>query len=562
MEMRLLTPTEIWEGFNPVKDGTETSIISSRESDNIITHEVFFTSEKTESGRVRVYARISYDSRWRDARPALLFLPSHDEGRRFDDITASLIKAGYVVCYCDYLGRVSPEHEDVPHTTYPEEYSYACAPECFDHLYRITTTGRETPWFLWAKIARRAITMLSELRYVDASRIALIGVDLGAQIAWQTAGMDGRVRALVPINGGGYLWRRGVPRFPGGDRELPADDEERAYSAGVGAETYAKFVSCPTYYIVSSNSPHTDVDRAGDILALVPARSKVLLIVKGTASQISVTAYESLILWLRKNFAHDSAPVKMPEVFFRTDENVLYLHLRYGGKTKDVKAFYSHGEPVSFARNWAPLSEPQSVGEDETVYRVPVEDPNELVVAYATVSDADGILCSSRVAGVIPASAGVKTAVTAGKRRSRIIYSGEMGTGLFWVTTDDFFLDENVLSVKEGPFSIKGVSVSQGTLMLCRSSYDDFASDKNALLRMDIYSPDAREIEFSFVSYPELSHFSCTIPLAGGDFWQKVNLSAAECKNEDGKALPRFSICKLLKISGAEGVVFNNIVWI
>ena len=97
MEMRLLTPTEIWEGFNPVKDGTETSIISSREKDNLVTTDVFFTSEKTASGRVRVYARISYDSRWRDARPALILLPSHDENRRFDDITVSLVKAGYVV---------------------------------------------------------------------------------------------------------------------------------------------------------------------------------------------------------------------------------------------------------------------------------------------------------------------------------------------------------------------------------------------------------------------------------------------------------------------------------
>lgn len=231
MEMRLLTPTEIWEGFNPVKDGTETSIISSREKDNLVTTDVFFTSEKTASGRVRVYARISYDSRWRDARPALILLPSHDENRRFDDITVSLVKAGYVVCLCDYLGR---RNGDNPHTTYPDEYSYAQAPECFSHLYSLTTTGRETPWFRWAKAARRAITMISELRYVDSERIGIMGVDLGAQIAWQAAGMDGRVRALVPINGGGYLWRRGTPRFPGGDRELPSDDEERAYSAGVG----------------------------------------------------------------------------------------------------------------------------------------------------------------------------------------------------------------------------------------------------------------------------------------------------------------------------------------
>ncbi len=559
MEMRLLTPTEIWEGFNPVKDGTETSIISSREKDNLVTTDVFFTSEKTASGRVRVYARISYDSRWRDARPALILLPSHDENRRFDDITVSLVKAGYVVCLCDYLGR---QNGDNPHTTYPDEYSYAQAPECFSHLYSLTTTGRETPWFRWAKAARRAITMISELRYVDSERIGIMGVDLGAQIAWQAAGMDGRVRALVPINGGGYLWRRGTPRFPGGDRELPSDDEERAYSAGVGAETYAKFVSCPTYFIVSSNSSNTDVDRAGDILSLVPAQSKVLLIVRGSASQISMTAFDSLILWLRKNFAHDSAPVRMPDISFRTEENTLYLHLKCSCPPATVSAYYSSGEPVSFARTWTPLSAPQITGEDEYVYRVPTPSPDDLTVAFATVSTPDGMMFSSRVAGIIPADSGITAAADKNTAKSRVVYSGSMGTGLFWVTTDDFFLDESVLSAKKGPFGITGVGTSKGTLVLCRTSYEDFSSSKNAVLQMDIYSAVPKEITFTFVAYPDLTRYECRVRLTGGDFWQKVSICAADCKCESGKTLQKFGICKQMLVSGAEDVLFNNIVWI
>ena len=561
MEMRLLTPTEIWEGFNPVREGTETSIISSKVKDNLITTEVFFTSEKTASGRVRVYARIHYDARWRDARPALIILPSHDSKRRFDDITDSLVKAGYVVCLCDYLGRAT-EDDDGHHTTYPSEYSYAQAPECFSHLYTITSTGRETPWFQWAKVTRRAITMLSGLRYVDAGRIGLIGVDIGAQIAWQTAGMDGRVRALVPINGGGYLWRRGTPRFPGGERELPSDDEERAFSAGVGAETYAKFVSCPTYYIVSSNSSNTDADRAGDILALVPAPSKVLLIVRGSASQISVSAYESLILWLRKNFAHDSKPVPMPEISFRVEENSLYLRLKCSGAPQEVSAYFSSGEPVSFARTWTPLSSPQTVGEDEYLYRIPVRRPDDLVVAFATVTGKDGMLSSSRIAGVIPSDKGVHSSAQKSASASRIVYSGDMGTGLFWVVTDDFFLDESVLAARKGPFGITGVGTSEGTLVLCRTSRDAFSCEKNAVLQMDIFSPEKKRITFDFVAYPSLSHYECPVDLTGGDFWQKVKLSAAECKSEMGKTLSNFGVCKQLLISGAENVLFNNIVWI
>ena len=50
--------------------------------------------------------------------------------------------------------------------------------------------------------------------------------------------------------------------------------------------------------------------------------------------------------------------------------------------------------------------------------------------------------------------------------------------------------------------------------------------------------------------------------LTGGDFWQKVSLSAPECKDEIGKPLSRFGCCKQLIVSGAENAVFNNIVWL
>lgn len=559
MEMQLLTPTEIWEGFNPVKEGTETSIISSRENDNVVTTDVFFTSEKTESGRVRVFARISYDSRWRDARPAVLILPSLDASRRFEDVTESLVKEGYVVCLCDYAGNFGGT-EDNPHTTYPEELAYAAAPACEKNMYRVVTTARETPWFQWAKVARRAITMIAELRYVDAERIGVIGMEAGAQIAWQVAGMDGRVRALVPVNGGGYLWRRNVSRFEG--NTLPADDEERAFSAGVGAETYARFVSCPTCYIVSSNSVYTDIDRAGDILSLVPAKSKIMMTVRGSAEQVSVSVYNSLIAWMRKNFAHDSEPVMPPSVSFRADENTLYLQLKCPSSTVAVDAYYSTGEAVSFARYWVHLEDAQQVGENEYVYMVPVTDPDALTFAFASVRSDDGIIASSPVEAARPSELGMSRKKSLPAGGGRIVYSGEMGTGLFWVTTKDFFLDDSVLGTAKGPFGIKGIRTTKGNLMLCRSTQAEFACDKSAILQMDVSSETDRTITFAFLSYPDRITYHCTVNVKGGDFWQKVRIVAADCKSEEGRPLSKFGVCKLMTVTDAENVLFNNIVWI
>ena len=116
--------------------------------------------------------------------------------------------------------------------------------------------------------------------------------------------------------------------------------------------------------------------------------------------------------------------------------------------------------------------------------------------------------------------------------------------------------------MKKGPFDISGIGTSEGTLVLCRTSYDDFSCGKNAILQMDIYSPSEKEVTFTFVSYPDLTPYNCRVRLTGGDFWQKVKLSAADCKNENGRTLQKFGACKQLLISGAENVLFNNIVWI
>ena len=63
--------------------------------------------------------------------------------------------------------------------------------------------------------ARNAITFLESRDDVDAQRIALVGVSLGAAIALGAAGVDARVRAMVAVAGPSDLWRTwsALPQF-------------------------------------------------------------------------------------------------------------------------------------------------------------------------------------------------------------------------------------------------------------------------------------------------------------------------------------------------------------
>lgn len=552
-----MTPTEVWEGFNPVKEPLETAIISSEEIENFVEDKIFFTSEKTPSGRVRVFADIIYDRRWSDKRAAIIVIPALIDDTDYEKLTKTLVEEGYVVCIFDYCGKFK---HNVNKTTFPAEYGYAVYPSCLNKLDSIGTDARETPWFEWVKITRRVISVLCEHRLADSDRIGIVGFGTGAQIAWQTAGTDGRVRALVPVNGGGYLWCASRPRFT--DENVPIEDAERAFSTGAGAETYAKFVTCPTCFITSSNSTYFNVDRAGDIFSLVSAQTKQLIISRGTDRQITKRCFDSLLNWLRMNFALDRNVAYRPALSFEKVEGKLYLRLNTDVTAITREIYLCYGEPYPAARYWIPVSDLQKVGLHEYTLPVSVFDPDELIVAYASVAYSDGLIASSPVVGAIPSKLGVSEASGGAIRSSKLIYNGSMGLGSFSAQTNDVYLDENVLTVAEGPCGIKGVSTADGSLLLSRSARQAKESADASAVQFDAYSASARVMTVKILTYPDFSFFSAPVALKGGDFWQKVLLSFSDFKSPEGKSLPGFENGKEFVFDDAQNVVINNMLWI
>lgn len=553
MELQFLTPTAVWEGFNPKKDPLETSTVFSEENNFVLTTGTYFTSETFKDGKVRVFVKTSFDKRWKDPRPALLVISSHSTSQAVERLVRDFVKTGCVVSLVDFNGSFDGDFN----TSFPDSLSTSRYPECNGHLDRIDGSARTSPWFQWSKIVRRAISFLEEHPIIDETRIGILGIGKGAQVAWQVAGMDGRVASLVAVNGGGYLWRTGSHRFTMGN--VPTTDEERAFSTGVGAETYARFVSCPTCYVVSSNNEYADVDRADSLLSLVPAKSKTLMISCGTADQITYSVFQSLKKWIKRNLTHDTVPVAMPSLSFENVGDSLYLVLK-GEKhfiTKQISL--SYGEPNTVNRFWTTLEGGQKVGHHEYAYKVPVYDADELVTAFASVSMKEIELSCSPVIGATPAKMGVASNAThAGN--GRIIYNGNMGLGRFASSSKEVILDDENLVNAIGPFNIKGISVKSGSLVMYYSPRTAFASQRDSVLQFDAHSLDTRTITVTIHS--DKMTYTAKVNLKGGDFWSKVCLTANDFKSEYGKPLSLFSEGKKFSFDGAENVIFNNFLWI
>ena len=553
MEIKFMTPTEVWEGFDARKAPLEASIISAQSQDNIVCSQQIFTADSSKEGRVRVFCKIFYDGRWQDKRPALLVLPSFDNPYSHEAIRY-LVEEGYVTCVLDYCGAFLDTH-----TSYPSDMAFATLPSCKEHLDDIHGGARNTPWFVWSKVARRAISLLEEQSLVDPDCIGVIGFGIGAQLSWQVAGTDNRVRALVAANGGGYRWATDNPKFLG--KDIPSDDEQLAYSTGVGAETYAMFVNCPTLALATRDSIACDVDRIGDMLDLVKSKQKQLIISDSCGQQLTKSAGNACLYWLRKNLASKSEEHAMPTMKFDTTDGRLYARVNSARGAKSRRLYISYGEPMAKERYWSVLDIKQKVGEHEYVCDVPVYDKNELIVAYATFDYDDGEIISTKVIDIIPAKHDV-TAIDSAMRNSSIIYDGSMGKDAFSAKTNETLLDDDALKVKEGPFGIKGITLKSGVLSLCRSIHEMKALPRSASLHVDAYSQCARKLEVSVLSYPDLKRYTAHANLTGGEFWQKLLFECSDFKSEEGRTLSAFGNVKVIEVMDVDGAILNNFLWI
>lgn len=558
MELEFLTATEVWDGYDPTSVPLESSIISSDSAENTICLKQTFTAEETAQGQIRAYAETYFDSRTEGARPALLLLASYPE-KNYGEIIRALVSEGYAVCILDYCGAViSGENR----TAFPSDLNYASFPECDSHLNTVHGNARNTPWFVWSKLARRAVTLMCSQIAIDKENIGVLGIGEGAHVAWQVAAMDSRVRALVSIGGGGYLWALGKPRFAVGS--VPTSDEDRTFSAGVGAETYAKFVQCPTLLLTSRTAQASDVDRAGEILSFVKTDRKQLLITATNETQIAKSTLDALLGWLHRNFNVNldaAAPLPSPALNFEIIDRQLYLRMHTGHEAAKREVYVCYGETLSSARHWTKLENLQKLDTHYYSVGVPVYDIHELIVAYCTITYPDGNTISAPIAGIVPAKQGmpINNAV---RTSSRIMYDSSMGIGAFVCLTSDAVVEDGIVVQADGPFDIKGITAKRGGLYLCRSAAELTSMSKFSTLHFDAYSAQPREISISMYSYPDFKRYTAYTDLSGGEFWQKILLQNADFKSDEGKTLSRFDNMKIIAISDAQGVIFNNFMWI
>ena len=125
MEHNFMTPIQMWEGYNPVKDPLETYIQKCNVLNDIAETEMYFTAESLKDGKIRVYSKMYAHKDWDTSHPAVLFLSDLNASSNYVEISEMLVEQGYVVFVVDYAGFM-PDVENP--TSFPDSLKYASLP--------------------------------------------------------------------------------------------------------------------------------------------------------------------------------------------------------------------------------------------------------------------------------------------------------------------------------------------------------------------------------------------------------------------------------------------------
>ncbi len=558
MEYKIETPIMLWQGYNPTALPLNITILNMESVDNILIKEVVFTVDSVEDGNIRAYAKM-FLQKGKEKAPTFLYIPTGTEKLEFGPFTKAVFERGYNVAVIDFGGEAEGKDH---YTTYPESLKYCNLDANKELLYK-ACPARRSPWFTWIKVIRRAITLLVEEPAVDSDNLIVIGYIEGAQLAWSVAGIDGRVRAVIPVGADGYVEYTNIPKYlPSGGLQI--SDEMECWLAGISAQAYAKMVMCPVMYMAGTNSTFADIDRLSDLFALIPSKKKYMLFSSNTNHNITLTNFESGLTWLERILAEPSEEIVSPELKTYVSEGKLYASVKGIKGSVKINIYYALDERYPAFRNWLLTSTPIKAGDDESIAQIPVFADSEMVFAYATVSFENGIMLSTHeVVAELSQLKLTEFDIENKVKRGRLIFNGSMPKTFFSVETLYPVVDESSLQIAKGPYDIKGIGVTQGKLCTYNIVPPDDRNDGDFILQMDIYSSKERIIKINlYTAENGGTKYSYYITLQASPSWQRINLSKGDFKTKEMLPLKDWAMVRKMKILKAEGVLFNNILWV
>ncbi len=268
---------EMWAGFDPRAEPLDVEVLKEWEEDGVAL-KVFRYRVGIFKGQKAMMVAVYGHPKVGGKIPGLVQIHG---GGQYADYLAPLTNAkrGYATISIGWAGRISAPNYQVN----PDVVKLFWEGKTNDANYKLTTdwgaldgyhapsrnpgnefpkiapaawtldaveSPRNSPWFLSALAARRALTFLEQQPEVDASRLGVYGHSMGGKLTVMTAAADARVKAAAPSCGG----------------ISDLDNTSSLFRATIGDDVSLQHIACPIMFLSPANDFH---GRINDLQAAV-----------------------------------------------------------------------------------------------------------------------------------------------------------------------------------------------------------------------------------------------------------------------------------------------------
>lgn len=549
MEYKIMTPIQVWQDYNEEEE------LELYRNENIIDKEYGFSTYtinamNTDDGAVKAVVNVAQKI-GRVATKAILIVQEYH--REVDkEVIRSLAQEGYVVVVPD-CSSIGQQYK----TTFPDSLSYGAIDKAGEHIIKVCPTAKDTCQYLYSVITRRTITFItSELHIND---IVLMGIGDATEVAMQVAGCDSRLKGLVCVNGSGYKEYLNLNKY-GNKKELVIDEQLMCWLTGVAAVAYAKHISVPVLFAISSNSKQTDIDRLPNLLGLLKEKHSNIVITPRSSGSISYYAYKTIIKWMEQVF-EKGILLQRPKIAINVSEGAVYAEVK-ADRSKDIKdvyVYYSVGEYDHQVRNWQ-KSECQTISKNQFIAKLDISQQSGPLFAFCDIIYKEEFSLSSMQTFVELEDLDIKPTEAIS---SRIVYEGSMGIDSFTEESEKAILLQNSIMVEKTPIGLKGVTSEYGELI----SYDigRFGQyNKGRILQIDVYSNKDISLEIKLIVKKDdfVEEYSASsYMIAGSGAFTGHKFSSNDFKNTRMLPLEDWVDVKAIKICNKH-VIIGKILFI
>ncbi|MBL7223650.1 MAG: dienelactone hydrolase family protein [Candidatus Brocadiae bacterium] len=561
-----MTPPEVWSTYDPDKGALDEEIIRQWSEKGATYKEVYF-SAYVNGHTVRVYGLYAAPE---GATGVAAVMHLHGGGQTVSKPWLETWTArGYACLSCNYHGVWDNRDR---YTLYPEALKQGNHKHNRGKAMATDPTVRESSWYIWTAVARRALSYLREQPGVDKSRIGAFGVSMGGTTMWSFA-MDPRLKAACAIYGCGWnRFHRRIPRFAKRPSQARLKEVDKVWLGGMAPEAYPPYLTCPMLFLSATNDHHGKMDRAYQTLDRVK---------EGTQWRIGLTARQrhhigsgfdkTLLAWMDCWLKEEGKLPETPKASIELNGAgvpTLTVAPDRPGDVKAIHVYYAVDNPDVVSRNWRDGRAKTTDGEVKAL--LPVMDVSQRLFAIANVRYQDGVVLTSQLATAIPRDLGDARATDT---HSLVIYDGSEGTGM-WTTsspgTDPIPGSiRTVLKTSVGPDGRKGFTVGARFSPLTHQLGDPkWRGPKGAKLALDIAT--SRDQTLVVAIHGKQREYRKAVTLKGKPGWQTVVVSLGELSEvRNGLPLKSWNSVTTLELTrpdkatwADEGIRFTHVRWI